>query len=125
MNWLAKISSLDRVPPVCVRVSELSLDGWRVDIAAILRYPASADLGLCQPPPVLGSEQTISGSSASVRGPSSGYFFSRILGSLMDLGRKVRCWTKGSDREANVVGRRTTARVMCRDSICIQCQKSP
>jgi hypothetical protein len=33
---LAKVTSLLGIPPVAVRVAELSLDGWRIDVAAIL-----------------------------------------------------------------------------------------
>lgn len=36
VNWLAEIPPLLLVPPVCVRVSELSLDCWRVEISAVL-----------------------------------------------------------------------------------------
>jgi hypothetical protein len=39
VNWFAKIPPLLLVPPICVRVSKLSLDHGRVEVPAVLASP--------------------------------------------------------------------------------------
>lgn len=97
MYWFAEIPSLLLVGPVTVRVSVLSLDSRRIDVATILRCVSRRVKSLAR------CSRTISGSSAS------------------ESARTVRVVEKGARRAVRgaSVGfaRREACRATCRDSM--------
>jgi hypothetical protein len=115
VDRLSVVPPLLLIPPVRVGVTELPLDGRRVDVAAVLRGKESMTLA---PHVRRGSVLTIPGSSASVRVAGSGYLSSMRLCPVTESGRKVRCWMSGTRRAARVVVRMGAARTIRRDSIC-------